>query len=346
MKINSFNHFRAIAIILIIAGHSFGTIGMEFDNTFDITLRNLIAGGTSLFVFISGFLFHHIFYPRYKYKKFLTAKFLNVFLPYLLLSFVPIFLYVSMKKDVFGAYFLPNGSGVFNEYLVPTFKYYLSGRFLEAYWYIPFIMITFLLSPLHMKYIRLTLSRQLVLIFGLSVVAIFMHRPVANIHVLQSVLYFSPVYLIGITASIHKEFIYEKLRGKELYLLGAALLIAYFQASLGYQGNYHKPTFEYGGIDLMYFQKFLLCFFFMIWLNRFENYDSKIINYIALTSFTAFFIHPFIIWALSRSKFDFLHLNSWLVLALFVLSVALICALIAKLMKKIIPKHSRYIIGY
>jgi peptidoglycan/LPS O-acetylase OafA/YrhL len=61
MHLNSFNHFRAIAITFIVAGHCFGLTGMAITSMMEKTIANLLLGGTSLFVFISGFLFHHIF---------------------------------------------------------------------------------------------------------------------------------------------------------------------------------------------------------------------------------------------------------------------------------------------
>jgi surface polysaccharide O-acyltransferase-like enzyme len=346
MLINSFNHFRAVAIIFIIAGHSFGAAGMEFNTLLDVSIKNIITGGTSLFVFISGLLFHHVFYQKYHYKKFLVKKCFNVLIPYLILGFIPIVLFVIMKRDAFDGYFTPNGSGIINEYLVPTLKYYMSGRFLTGFWYIPFIMVTFALSPIHIKYIKTRVRFQLLFIFAFSIVSILIHRPVANINTFQSVLYYTPIYLTGITVSIHKEKVYEYLKGKEVYLLSTVILIAIVQSYLGFEGNYHKPPFEYGGIDLIYFQKIVLCFFFMIWLNRFEKLNNRAIHSLAATSFTAFFIHPFILWFLLKLNFDFIHADSWAVHVLLVGTICVACIFIAMLAKKLLPKHSRYIVGY
>ena len=99
MQINSFNHFRAIAIIFIIAGHSFGIVGMEFDTLLEASIRNIIKGGTSLFVFISGLLFHHVFYQKYHYKNFFIKKCNHVLVPYLILGFIPTTLQGKMTSD-------------------------------------------------------------------------------------------------------------------------------------------------------------------------------------------------------------------------------------------------------
>lgn len=307
---------------------------------------NVVTGGTSLFVFISGFLFHHVFYQKYQFRKFFTKKFTNVFVPYFMLGLVPVFWYVLTGNKWYEGYFLPTGTGIVNEYIVPTMKYYMSGRFLLAYWYIPFIMATFLASPLHVLYVKLNLHLQLSVIFAFSTISVLIHRPVDNINLVQSVIYFTPLYLIGITASINKVDIYRYLDGKDLYLLFIVISLAVLQSFFGIESNYHKAAFEYAGVDLMYFQKIALCFFFMAWLNRFETYKNSKIQMIAEASFALFFIHPIVLKVISRSGIDFIRVDSWFIYILFVIAVTIACVLVAKLCKRILGKYSRYLIGY
>ncbi|MCE2572807.1 acyltransferase family protein [Motilimonas eburnea] len=344
--LNSFNHFRAIAIIFIVAGHSFYVNGMVFDSFFSILIKNLISGGTALFVFISGFLFHYVFFKKFEYKKFIISKAKNVMLPYLVLGFLPIFILVYKGSEDFGGYFSPHGDDFFSMYIIPAIKYVFSGRFLTAYWYIPFIVVVFIMSPLHMVFIRKSLVFQLVFVFFLSLIAVFLHRPVDNIEVFQSVMYYTPVYLIGIMASIYKEKVYDFLHGKDLVLLFVVLFFASFQTFIGDIGNYHKKPFEFGGGDLMFFQKLILCFFFMVWLNKFEKYNNRYVHSVASTSFTAFFLHPFILWFVGKLSGGSLAHDSWLLFSLFVFFTLVFCIIIAKVTKKIIPSYSRYIIGY
>jgi surface polysaccharide O-acyltransferase-like enzyme len=346
MRINAINHFRAVSIVFIVAGHSFYTVGMEIDSLLDITIKNLVDGGTSLFVFISGFLFHHIYSKGFQYKHFMVKKFSYVLLPYLILGFIPVFFKVVIKNDNLDGYFLPSNAGVIYEYLVPALKYYVTGGFLIAYWYIPFIIATFALSPIHIKYIELGLKSQILIVLLGSLVSILIHRPIGNILVIQSVIYFTPLYLVGILTSIHKENIYRHLEGKEIYLLLVVIILAVFQAYIGQSGNYHKTAFEFSGIDLMFFQKLVLCFFFMAWLHNFEMYNNRFIDALASTSFGVFFIHPFVLNFLSRLNLDLLELDSWLGLSIFVAVLTLSCVLVAKLIKKTLPIHSRYFVGY
>ena len=63
--------FRGFAIFLIVLGHMFGQITLYIENywksdwTFLYRYYSvLMGGGTTFFVFISGFLFYSVFYVR------------------------------------------------------------------------------------------------------------------------------------------------------------------------------------------------------------------------------------------------------------------------------------------
>ena len=347
MFLNSINHFRAIAITIIVAGHCFYTVDASFDTLIERTFGNLIAGGTVLFVFISGFLFHHIFYKRYQFKKFMAGKLKKVLLPYTLLSIAPI-LFLVLRQDAYYSLYNPQGTGFIATYLVPAAKYYLTGRFLIAYWYIPFAMILFLLSPLHIAFIRLRFKWQMGITGLLFVVSLFLHRPVDDILILQSVVYFTPIYLLGIMSSEKKETIYAKLQGKEIYPLLIAIALAALQAALGKFSSYQKPPMLYDGIDIMLLQKVALCFFFMAWLHRFEHVNSKYINILASTSFAIYFMHGFIMYIIQMG-IDVLNIefaSPWIWHPVVTISMMAVCLLLAIATKKLLPNYSRYIIGY
>jgi hypothetical protein len=347
LYLNSFNHFRVIAILFIITGHSFNLVRIEFNNLFNDTIRNILSGGSNLFIFISGYLFHHVFYIKFQYNHFLAKKLKNLLIPYLILGFIPIMFFVFLKQDAFNGLFTPTNTGIFYEYIIPTIKYYITGRFLTAYWYIPCLLVIFTMAPLHVKYINSPTRNQLLIILITSMLAVLGHRSVDSINIIQNVIYLTPLYLIGITASINSSLIYKNLTGgKEYILLLITITLAIFQAYLGFSGGYRKDFFEIGIIDLMFFQKIFLSFFFMVWLVRFESVNNRFIHVIAATSFTAFFIHPFIIRILMNLDLTFLKMNSWLFLIMVVLVILSICILVAKTIKKIIPKYSRFIIGY
>jgi hypothetical protein len=357
MFLVSLNYFRAIAILSIVAGHCYDIAGINIGTlTFGEKIAvNLITGGTALFVFISGFLFHHIFIPRYQYKKFIIGKVKNVLIPYLILSLPVILLY--LKGTGQAPYFEPEATGALDRYIIPIIKYYWSGSTVIAYWYIPFVMITFSMAPLHVKFVRQGTTIQLAIIAIFLAISAVLHRPIDNIYVLQEVLYFFPVYLIGIFCSIHKEKIYYIMNNKEAYLLLIVISLAIYEALINRQGNYHKAAFTLNGIDIMLFQKIILSLFFMVWLHRFEKTSIKIIEIIAATSFSIFFLHGYLI-SLTKREFEHLgissleaftktlHFSSWLNLTLIVITFVMISSLIAIGLKKAIPEYSRYLTGY
>lgn len=355
MFVNSINNFRAIAIILIVFAHMFGFSGLEYHGVnlpFHAgAIINLIAGGTALFVFISGFMFHHVFYEKYNFKKFIKNKFKNIFIPYLLLGVIPVFLYIYFNKNVYGGYFLPTGNGALFEYIIPAFKYYWTGAFLVAYWYIPFVLVVFLLSPLHFIFVSQSLFCQFLIVFILLFVSIFIHRPIDNLSVFQSVIYYMPIYLYGITFSKNKDLFYRVLDKYLPWLFLSIVILSFYQTYIGHIGNYHKPAMLFNGIDVLLIQKLLMCNFLAVWLHRYEGVEHRYISVLASTSFTVFFLHPFIIWGITKIKtssvIDFLSSNyPWLLLFLSTFIVILICVAIAICVKRLLPKYSRYLIGY
>lgn len=337
--IKSLEYFRAIAIAFIVAGHFYYIANIKIDNFFELVIQNIIFGGTTLFVFISGFLFHHVFYTRFKYKEFVTKKVKVIVLPYLVFSMIPA-IYYSLKNVTPDPYFDLSALN----YAYSVSKYLITGTALQIYWYIPFIMLTFLLSPLHIRFIKLSTKIKLALIIGLIITASFLHRSIDNYNIFHNFLYFTPIYLIGITSSIHKNKIYLLFKGKEYLLFAVVVTLAFLQAYTGKVGSYHKLAFEYNGVDLMLLQKLALSIFFMVWLHRYEDTKIRLLEIIAATSFTIYFMHAFLLWIITSIGLKLY--NSWTVYILLVSIVILSCSMAALAIKKIFKKHSRYIIGF
>ena len=344
--LHSINHFRALAICLIVSAHSAPICGLAFDSVLSMTIINLMVGCTSLFVFISGFLFHHIFYPRYKYGPFFSKKVSLLAVPYTLLGIFPITVLVMFFKDqaLFGGFFQPQGDGIVQQYVIPALKYYITGAFNVGYWYIPFVLLLFATSPLHVRFVHLSQRVQLSIIGIGILVACFIHRPLHSLNPFHFLVYLTPVYLLGIHASINKETLYKKLHGKEIYLFVLTLLFAFIQAYQRDYSNYYKNAFEFNGIDWMYLQKISMCYFLLIWLHRFENYQNPLLTTVANTSFAIYFLHPTLI-QIKLNVPTFLE-GSWLFLFFYSGLVISICILVALSLKKLFKKYSRYLIGY
>ncbi len=220
------------------------------------------------------------------------------------------------------------------------------------------ISLLFLDSPVFLKLINSRYKEPLIVV-GI-VCSALIHRPLYNINVLQSFLYFAPVYLMGMCASINKESIYDKLMNKELIFLVIAVLLAFFQGKFasynpleglttfpqsvegGYVGNFHKDIFVYNGIDFMILQKVALCFFFMVFLRRFEERSIPFLDFTAKYSFAIFFLHCYLI--LWGERMGGLAQGNILTLILTTLGISMASAITAAV-KKAIPRYSRKLIG-
>ena len=141
--LNSINYFRGIAIILIVLGHCYDLSRWDISNNVENIFYSLTLNGSVYFVFISGFLYYHIFYHRFNYKKFMLKKTQFVFLPYLLFSLVPVLYTVFIGG---GGQYLPDG--LREQPFLATIWYFVTGRISYAYWYIPMAMLLFAISPL------------------------------------------------------------------------------------------------------------------------------------------------------------------------------------------------------
>jgi len=352
--LNSLNHYRALSIIFIVAVHSQFLAEIKLESYTNKFLLNAISGSTLNFVFISGFLFYLIFYKRYKYLNFVKGRANRVLKPYLFLSILPILVCLITIP----AYWDNSSFVEFNKanmgpwYFISIFKYLITGAHITAYWYIPFIIIMAVMSPLHVVFIKLKLKQQLIIFFGLLIIASLVQRPYERIFLfqaIQSVIYFTPIYLMGMICAIHKDKIYKLLKGKDIYLLTIVILFVVLQTSSGDVGLYRNKFLDFNGIDSLIFKMVFVCLFFMVWLHRFEHVKSNFINSLANTSFAIYFLHVYFLNLLLTLKnyfnisFESYSLLLYFVIITFVIGISM---LVAIGINKLLPNYSFILIGY
>jgi len=346
MKIQCIEYLRAISILLIVVAHSFHP--WPIDTIPEMVLANLITGGSTYFVFISGFLFHHVFYPRFNYRAFLIKKIKYVLLPYIVFTsvgFVLFVIYLDAPRKFFPQELVTTNDGFFL-----LFQYLVTGRILTAYWYVPFVMIVFAMSPVFILYITLSKRNQFCIFVVLILVSMVVHRPSYGLSPIHSVVYFLPVYLLGIMSSINYKYLKQFLPDK--YVVLGLLVIGFSVAQVvfcGTYGDFSKGTmFYYNGIDIIILQKICMIFFMLSLLQRVENKRIPVLSYIASISFSIYFIHPFIIHLMSyylveESVRNFVSGTTvFLIKAVFVISISI---LLSFLFKRVLGGRSRYIIG-
>lgn len=332
----SLEAFRAIAIICVVAGHAISSTGWVIDSPIEKFIANIILGGTNLFVFISGYLFHHVFRNRYSFKGFMLQKAQRVLVPYLFLSALPILM--AVKNDHAAGIF-----GVLSSYIGHLSK----GDIWICYWYVPFVMAMFAMSPIHRWFAGLPAKVQVTTVSLMLALASVIQRPINNIGVPQLLIYFTPVYLVGIVASVHRQHLMAFLSRHHIKLLVAALTLAAAQAILhGNTGSYHKPWGLISNIDLQLIQKIILCGWLLYALQWFDRRESKVVGLLAASSFAVFFLHPYVldIWLRTWKHHAFLSGGVALPVAVaIILGSSILCALA---IRKVAGKGSRYLIGW
>ncbi|MCC4831517.1 acyltransferase [Shewanella sp. 10N.7] len=343
--LNSINHFRGIAIIFIVMAHCYRPAGWEVETLADKAWFNLMMNGTVFFVFISGFLFHHVFYHRWDYKKYMKNKTKFVFLPYILLSLPWIFWHLTVGTD-------PALHVMYADIEKPAVAaswYVITGRTLTAYWYIPMGMMLFALSPWVMHLIK----RQHLLIVAvpLFIIAMLIHRPESNLNAIQSLFYFLPVYLLGVWGSAHRDKLFPFIDKYWAVMLLLAIGLAVAQAYWFGAGTLNKTALEFTVPDLMLPQKMLLTFVILAILNKFEHISIKPLQKLAEVSFAIYFIHPWITtpwWMIYNSPdiFGFEGSGNLLTTLVVTMGVIIVSYFIATAIKTILSKKSRYIIGW
>ncbi len=350
MYLQSITNIRAFAILLIVGSHCHNISNTTQNDFIHRLLINLTAGGTVVFVFLSGFLYHHVFYLKGRTDIFLKKRAVRLLIPYLILSVLPIVYSICFEPD-YWSNFIPSGkTGILNEYIYPFFLFLISGDHLVAYWYVPFAMVLFLCYPLHNIFIETNQRGQILLMAITFLVALLVQRPLPqSLLVIQSLVYFTPVYLFGIYCSLNKDSIYSFFRSKEYLFLFLFLGILLLQTYLGIAGNNNKPFFSYEGIDSILPQKIFLCLFLMVWLHRFEGFSNKFVLLLANTSFAIYFLHAYVLRFLIFLK-EQLEIDEFsqpiLAFAISLVVLILFSKLIAIGINRVFKGNSSYITGY
>ncbi len=290
--LNYINVFRGLAILLIVAGHT-----MQFGEIGSLTQKisvEIFAGGTALFIFISGFLFQHLS-AKYEFKNYLSKKWSNVIQPYLWTA-IPGILLCLLFPLSYGNSFdglnpllqIPMMLSVGRVHNIPT-------------WFIPMICLFFLSS-----YVLLWAERKNILYKLLPVffaITIFLPRQdvdystVAGMNYLQmyfeyvkyifvGFIHFFSMYVFGMFCSKHKEII-NKFYGCRILFWVLMILTATLNVYLSL--NY---SIQNGTVSKIFATILLLAYLkhYDEWLISQEKLN-KMLDFVAKYSFGIFFVH-------------------------------------------------------
>ena len=344
MYLSHINSLRALAILGIVAGHSAGFFSWQENPFTHNALKDLAANGSVIFVFISGYLFHHLS-TRFQYAQYLLKKTKYVLVPYLLVS-IPAIVYGVFWNDA-GAV-ISDLAGTSRTYQI--FWFYLHGETQINYplWFIPVILSYYVAAPVFRMFIRYpTLYWLIPVLLPISLVA---HRPnFPNPDLLHSLLYFLSAYVLGMFSSQFRDKV-DLLLEKYLEVL-FLIFISHFLTHLflaGHHGNYHVKhifSLEKGYIDWLFLQKIALTFLLLGLVKRYDSLLAKATRYIGEASFSIYFLHAYLLYALKvgvRWQTFEGNLIKWILLSA---SIATLSVGITRFVQKIFGKKSRLLIG-
>lgn len=355
--LNEFDYFRGIAIFFVVLYHMIIILGehefimngyAEFSKLITLTAKD----ATGLFVFVSGFMFHWVYYRRgFRYKAFLRGKFNNLFRPYFLIATI-----FSLTHLIYGAY--TGRLAEWNFWIDNAVeRFFLDTWMYWSFWYMPFIAVVFILSPVYLKFIDLRREWQFVILLCALIVSCLSGRD--NTDPLQSCAYFSVYYLFGIICAQN----YERIKNfsvkfwiRLLWLYLMTILIAAAFGQYEY-GAIHLPLPDMGLTiaDITPVFKLPECLL-LLWLGEKLAKTSATLKKILLItgqfSFTVFFLHNFFIAAFEEVFFwagaeQPLQKTVWLYVVGFAMAAVVcgICIFVAARLKERLGTKSRIYIG-
>lgn len=299
--LNYINVFRGLAILLILAGHTMqiGAKGSWINNiSFEV-----FAGGTALFIFISGFLFQHLS-ANFEYKKYLLKKWTNVILPYMFTAIPGIILCFALPQ-LYGNPF--DGLNPFAQIGI----FLTTGRVHNVpTWFIPMIVIFFLFSWLFL-YLEKKNILYKILPF-LFLITIFIPRMdiepewVANLDYLHKYfeylkyvgcgfVHFASMYIFGMYLSKYKDKIDIFYKNRKFFIV-LMLVTSAFDVYFMHNGMFFNGTVS-------------KIFLTVLVLGYLKHYDEQIkakvklnnlLDITAKYSFGLFFVHWYFVFAFNR----------------------------------------------
>ena len=293
--LNYINVFRGLAILLIVAGHT-----MQFGEIGSLTQKisvEVFAGGTALFIFISGFLFQHLS-GKYEFKGYMAKKWSNVILPYLWTA-IPGLIFCFIYPLKYGNAF--DGLSPFIQ--IPMM---LSvGRVHNTpAWFIPMIFLFFLSSWLLLKLERKGWLYKIMP--AMFLITIFLPRVDVDYnstlglaygakylaylkYVFMGYIHFFSMYVFGMYCSSNKDVIDKFWNWRWLYIF-LMVIVAGLNVYSGMNDGFTNGTVS----------KIFLTIIVLTYLKHYDEWLiskeklNKILDVTAKYSFGIFFIHWYI----------------------------------------------------
>jgi len=336
MKLNfrySLENFRGVAIIFVMLSHigSFKSMGQYSDYLF-----YFLVDATAWFVFISGYLFYYLEIEKFNYTKYLARKLKFVILPYLILSVPAIAAGLYLSRNI-----LMDLTA--SDYAI--WSILTGGTVVAPMWFIPMIAVFFLLTPLLSRIAKSPLLLA-VTVTGL-LFSIFSFRPVHNSNAIFSFLHFAGFYLLGISAAKHALQLDAISDAWKVRIIVLSLL-AFVLIGFSYPGMEAEPISflgTIGGLNYPILGKLALLVAIFFAFERFFNVQNKSLSFMAKISFGLFFIHGFATLVFVKWLNGLAYPGDFSRLGAEVFFVVGGSIVVVYVLRRVLGKWSRYVIG-
>lgn len=347
-RLHFIDGFRGFSIIMVVAGHvCFALVNVTGDAFWPSFIENIATGDTALFVFISGVLFHHVFLQKWDFAKFMTGKVKGVYVPYL---WVTAFLVALQMTSGSFPYEISHFEWprVYDFYTVYAFSL-VSGQAGVALWYVPFITIIFLMSPLFKCYSDASAQTRIVVLTAALLIGLTVNRPIGNIDKFQAIAYNTFYYLMGIEFSLRRSEILAGLR-KAWTLPGLAvllILLALMETMVqGHKGDF-GTWFAWHGFNWRYLEKVAFIFLGCAVFTQFPRLNGGPMKRLAEDSFGIFFVHNLVLLQLQVIVGEGAAITGVYVLDMLIYTAGVLAFswLLVWMLKRVTKEHSRMVIG-
>lgn len=307
--LNCLNQYRGLAILMVVISHCFYLSDTGRRLTFlERFWECFYKNSTVYFVFIAGFLFHHLQAGRFRAGAYFRKRLPRLVVPFLLFSILALAfrIEVPIPDELFPAWL---GDGRWAR----AFFVLVTGATYGPYWYIPMAVLLALLSPAVLWAVRRErLMRWLLPLLFAG--AVFAHRPPEpNFNTFHSLFYYLPVYLFGAVCARDQAAVLPASARRVWLWWALGLAATALQAEFYTPGNFHKPMFQYGGTDVNLIAKMFLTLAILGLLVRRESRPIRLLDLFAKYSFSIYFLHPIAIWAFGR-RVDLIPFRTHLIL--------------------------------
>ena len=324
------NHFRAVAILLIVALHCYSILQLGAEPYF-------LRRATLQFMFISGFLFQYLS-ARFNRTVYWQKKLRYILFPYVVVS-TPIILFriaaASYSSDILSLFpgFATQPAAL------QALEYYASGLHLVPFWFIPMICCYYLLAPVFIKLDRQGLVYYFLPVFLLLSLLVTRAPEVYKIHL--AFVHYLSVYLLGMFVSRHNRRVLE-ITDKLWPLLAVLVVVALTSSDLVV--GVHKRYVE----QFLFIQKLVFCWGLMYGFWKFDGYIPKQLSAISERSFGIFFLHYYPLFALDVADYKgYFHLPPTFASFCLIFLVDLaFCLVMLQLIKGLFGARSRLLVGY